>query len=78
MSSGNPERPPDYLGIGIADAITTRLAGTRQIGVRPTSAVLPFQSSTNPADVAAALAVEHVLVGTIQPTTQGYRITCNW
>ena len=72
---GNPEKPADYLGIGIADAITTRLAGTRQIGVRPTSAVLPFQSSTNPAEVAAALAVEHVLVGTIQPTPQGYRVT---
>src|SRR5688500_800870 len=28
-----------YLGIGIADAITTRLANTRQIAVRPTSAV---------------------------------------
>ena len=35
-----------YLGIGIADAITTRLAATRQIGVRPTSAVLPFAAST--------------------------------
>ena len=32
-----------YLGIGMADAITTRLAGTRQVGVRPTSAVLPFR-----------------------------------
>jgi DNA-binding winged helix-turn-helix (wHTH) protein len=30
-----------HLGIGLADAITTRLAATRQVGVRPTSAVLP-------------------------------------
>ena len=44
-----------YLGIGIADAITTRLAATRQIGVRPTSAVLPFVASTaDPAALAAA------------------------
>ena len=35
-----------YLGIGIAHAITTRLAATRQIGVRPTSVVLPFAAST--------------------------------
>ena len=51
-----------YLGTGLADAITTRLAGTRRIGVRPTSAVLPFSaSSASPAAVAAALGVEHLV-----------------
>jgi DNA-binding winged helix-turn-helix (wHTH) protein/TolB-like protein/Tfp pilus assembly protein PilF len=65
-----------YLGVGIADAITTRLANTRAIALRPTSAVLPFHNAqADPAKVAAALAVQHVLVGTIQPVDQIYRVS---
>ena len=65
-----------YLGIGVADAITTRLAATRQIGVRPTSAVLPFVASTaDPAALAASLGVQHLVVGTIQPTGEVFRVT---
>jgi DNA-binding winged helix-turn-helix (wHTH) protein/TolB-like protein/tetratricopeptide (TPR) repeat protein len=65
-----------YLGTGLADAITTRLAGTRRIGVRPTSAVLPFSaSSASPAAVAAALGVEHLVLGTVQLSEQAYRVT---
>src|SRR5687767_13638713 len=58
-----------YLGIGVADAITTRLANTRQIAVRPTTAVLAFQDAqSNPTAVAASLGVRHLLLGTIQPS----------
>jgi len=65
-----------YLGVGIADAITTRLANTRAIVLRPTSAVLPFHNAqSDPAKVAAALAVQNVLVGTIQPVDQIYRVS---
>ena len=65
-----------YLGIGLADAITTRLAASRQVRVRPTSAVLPFEdAATDPAKVASALRVQHVLLGTIQPVADTYRIT---
>ena len=56
-----------YLGVGIADAITTRLANVRQIALRPTSAVLPYQNrEADPAVVAASLGVQHLLSGTIQ------------
>ena len=66
----------EYLGIGIADAITTRLANTRQIGVRPTSAVLPFKDTqSDPARVASALGVQHLLLGSVQPVEHGYRIS---
>ena len=65
-----------YLGAGIADAITTRLANTRQIGVRPTSAVLPFtDAQSDPARVASSLGVQHLLLGSIQPAEQSYRIS---
>jgi DNA-binding winged helix-turn-helix (wHTH) protein len=47
-----------YLGIGLADAITTRLANIRQIAVRPTTAVLAFQDApSDPAALAASLGV---------------------
>ncbi len=66
----------EYLGIGIADAITTRLANTRQIAVRPTSAVLPLKDAqSNPARLASTLGVQHLLMGSIQTTEHGYRIS---
>jgi len=65
-----------YLGIGIADAITTRLANFRQIGIRPTAAVLPFASTPpDPSRVASALRVQHLVVGTIQRIGETYRVS---
>ena len=65
-----------YLGVGIADAITTRLANTRQITLRPTSAVLPFKDAqSDTAHVATALNVQHLLIGTIQTAEDVYRIS---
>jgi DNA-binding winged helix-turn-helix (wHTH) protein/TolB-like protein/Tfp pilus assembly protein PilF len=65
-----------YVGVGIADAITTRLANSRQLALRPTSAVLPFKDAqADTARIASSLGVQHLLLGTIQPTAQTYRIT---
>jgi DNA-binding winged helix-turn-helix (wHTH) protein/TolB-like protein len=64
-----------YIGVGLADAITTRLAKTRRIGVRPTSAVLPFRNEPDATRIARALNVQHLLIGTIQPVAPGYRVT---
>jgi DNA-binding winged helix-turn-helix (wHTH) protein/TolB-like protein len=65
-----------YLGVGIADAITTRLANVRQIALRPTSAVLPYKDGgADPARVAAALGVKHLLLGTIQQAENAYRVS---
>lgn len=73
---GGPEAAESgYIGVGIADAITTRLANVRQIGLRPTSATLPYQDGqSDAARIAAALGVQHLLVGTIQPAQQIYRV----
>jgi DNA-binding winged helix-turn-helix (wHTH) protein/TolB-like protein len=65
-----------YLGVGIADAITTRLANLRQIAVRPTAAVLPYaEGSADSSRVASALGVQHLIVGTIQETDETYRVS---
>ena len=65
-----------YIGIGIADAITMRLANIRQFVLRPTSAVLPYKDpQSDPARIAAALGVQHLLLGTIQPAEHTYRVS---
>ena len=68
------------IGVGIADAIITRLASVRQFSLRSTPAVLPFKDDASQADselakIASALSVQHLLVGTIQPTPEMYRLT---
>jgi DNA-binding winged helix-turn-helix (wHTH) protein/TolB-like protein len=66
----------EYLGIGIADTITTRLANTREIALRPTSAVMPYKDAqSDPARIAKSLDVRHLLLGTIQATPESYRIS---
>lgn len=55
------------LGLGLADAIITRLWGTGEIVVRPMASVLEFKPSTdNPLVVGRELGVDAVLNGSIQ------------
>ena len=71
---GTPDET--YLGVGIADAIITRLANVQHIALRPTTAVLPYASQPPDAvGVGAALDVDRVIVGTIQPTPAAYRVS---
>ena len=73
---GDVIRGDEYLGVGIADSIITRLAATRQVGLRPTAAVMGYADApADTATVAKALAVGHVLFGTIQRNEDTYRIT---
>jgi DNA-binding winged helix-turn-helix (wHTH) protein/TolB-like protein len=72
--AGSQAADVSYLGIAIADAITTRLAGTGQFGLRATPAVLPYKDNqAEPPRIASALGVEHLLIGTIQPTDRSFR-----
>jgi TolB-like protein/Flp pilus assembly protein TadD len=64
----------EYLGLGIADALITRLSNLRQVKVRPTSAV----RSARKADAVSAgrvLKVASVLEGTIQKWDDYIRVT---
>ena len=64
----------EYLGLGMADALITRLSNIRQIAVRPTSAVIRY-AGADPAAAGRALKVEAVLAGAIQRSAERVRVT---
>jgi DNA-binding winged helix-turn-helix (wHTH) protein/tetratricopeptide (TPR) repeat protein len=66
----------EYLGIGMADALITRLSNVRQVIVRPTSAVLKYAGTTqDPAAIGRELRVESVLEGSIRKSGGRMRAT---
>ena len=54
-----------FLGIGLADALVSRLSGVQRLVVRPTSSALQF-GGENPVDAGDKLGVDFVLDGTIR------------
>ncbi|HEX6738789.1 MAG TPA: winged helix-turn-helix domain-containing protein, partial [Vicinamibacteria bacterium] len=63
----------EYLGVGMADALITRLSRTGRVVVRPTRAVLRFaKAAVDPREVGRELKVDAVLDGTVQ--RQGDRL----
>ncbi len=60
------DKRDEFLGIGLADALITKLGSVTRISVRPTSAVLPFSDSTSPQTISEKLQVENILEGSIQ------------
>jgi TolB-like protein/DNA-binding winged helix-turn-helix (wHTH) protein/lipoprotein NlpI len=71
-----PAGGDEYIGVGLADALITRLSGLRQIIVRPTSAVLKFNRPEG--DVVAIgreLKVTSVLDGSVQQVAEHVRVT---
>ena len=66
----------DSWGIGITDAIITRLTSLQNLAVRPTTSVLKYAKETpEPVDVAKTLGVESVLEGTYQRAAGTIRVT---
>ncbi len=66
----------DYLGLGIADALITKLANVQQITVRPTSSVRKYHAGRRDALAAGReLGVESVLEGSIQRSGSRVRVT---
>jgi len=64
------------LGIGIPDAIITRLAGVKQMRLRPTSAILSYQGqNADPQQAGRALAVDYLLTGTVQSAGERLRVS---
>ena len=61
------ESANEHLGLGMTDAIITRLSQLKQIPVRPTSAVFRFaETQTPPEKVGRDLQVDAILEGTVQ------------
>jgi TolB-like protein/Flp pilus assembly protein TadD len=66
----------EHLGLGMADALITRLSNIRQIAVRPTSAVMKYAGTDHdPAAAGRELKVEAVLDGAIQRSGDRVRVT---
>jgi serine/threonine protein kinase/Tfp pilus assembly protein PilF len=66
----------DSWGIGITDAIISRLASLQNLAVRPTTSVLKYaKDAPEPAEVAKVLNVESVLEGTYQRSSDVIRVT---
>jgi eukaryotic-like serine/threonine-protein kinase len=66
----------DIWGIGITDAIISRLTSLQNLAVRPTTSVLKYsKDAPEPAEVAKALNVESVLEGTYQRSSDVIRVT---
>src|SRR5581483_11121532 len=66
----------DSCGIGMADAVISRLASLHNLAVRPTSSVLKYvKQSTDPVQAAKDLGVQSVLDGTYQRSTGVVRVS---
>jgi TolB-like protein/Flp pilus assembly protein TadD len=76
FKSLNANDADDYLALGLADALITRLSNIRQIAVRPTSAVMKYVGTRHdPAAAGRDLGVEAVLDGAIQRCGERIRVT---
>ena len=70
------ENTDEYLGLGMADSLITRLSNIRQIVVRPTSAVLKYTaSSQDPISAGRELRVASVLEGSVRRAAERIRVT---
>jgi TolB-like protein/tetratricopeptide (TPR) repeat protein len=68
----------DYLGLGLADALITRLSSVRQMIVRPTSAICTYIDAQRDVVLAGReLRVSTVLEGTVQRAGERLRVTLN-
>ena len=66
----------EYVGLGIADSLITRLTNLREIRVRPTSSVLKYNNqSQDPGRIGRELGVEAVLEGSVRRDGETFRIT---
>ncbi len=66
----------DSWGIGITDAIISRLTSLQNLAVRPTTSVLKYANATpDPVEAAKALGAESVLEGTYQRSSNVVRVT---
>jgi TolB-like protein len=63
-----------FLGIGLADALVSRLSGVQRLIVRPTSSVFPF-ADQSPLTAGKKIGVDYVLEGTIRRIGDRIRVT---
>jgi DNA-binding winged helix-turn-helix (wHTH) protein/TolB-like protein len=70
----SPQSSENYLGVGLADVMITRLSNVSTLAVRPTSSVLGF-AQRDPLQAGRELQVDSVLDGSIQQVGDRVRVT---
>jgi len=70
----NQDENAKVLGLGLTDALITKLGSLRQVVVRPTSATVAFSETNTSLDVGRKLNVDAVLEGTIQEADGRLRV----
>jgi TolB-like protein/DNA-binding winged helix-turn-helix (wHTH) protein/Tfp pilus assembly protein PilF len=70
------EEEDEYLGLGMADALITKLSNIREIHIRPTSAVRKYDApDQDPVAAGRELGVEAVIEGSVQRVAERIRVT---
>lgn len=72
---GTDSTSDSYLGLGLTDALITKLSNVGRISVRSTSAVMKFAGITDAVAAGRELGVEFVLEGRIQKLANRLRLT---
>jgi serine/threonine protein kinase/Tol biopolymer transport system component/Tfp pilus assembly protein PilF len=77
VASANPrpETTISFLGVGIADVLTTQLSNIRGLVVRPTSSVLRCCDGSDPFSIGKELGVDFLLDGRVQLAGEQMRVT---
>jgi eukaryotic-like serine/threonine-protein kinase len=65
----------EFLGIGLADALVTRLSSVPRLVVRPTSSVLGFAPDDDPFAAGRRLGVKFVVDGNVRRARERIRVT---
>src|SRR5215207_9777935 len=75
-STGGLEAGGEYLGVGLADALITRLGSLRRFTLRPTSSVLRYRGQdADPLAAGRELGVSYVLEGRVRRSGATLRVT---
>jgi TolB-like protein/Flp pilus assembly protein TadD/tRNA A-37 threonylcarbamoyl transferase component Bud32 len=76
LSNSGENTGDEYLGIGLTDAIITRLSNVQRLVVRPTSSVLRYHASAvDPSVAGRDLGIDYVVDGTLRRVGNRIRVT---
>src|ERR1051325_7304437 len=76
LSHAGENTGDEYLGIGLTDAIITRLSNVHRLVVRPTSSVLRYHASAvDPLVAGRDLGIDYVVDGTLRRVGNRIRVT---
>jgi len=74
IGQGAGDTGDEFMGIGLADALISRLSGVQRLVVRPTSSVLPFVNA-DPFEAGRRLGVDFMLDGNVRMSGSRIRVS---